>query len=69
MTEARDMFNKDSTTELPPYAYDMRPEVEWPMRKKDGAGSASVSPACPRALGAMEGPPAHTARPSAPAAP
>ena len=37
MTEARDMFNKDSTTELPPYAYDMRPEVEWPMRKKDGA--------------------------------
>jgi predicted aldo/keto reductase-like oxidoreductase len=34
LTEARDMFKSGSEYPLPPYAYDMRPEVEWPLRPK-----------------------------------
>jgi predicted aldo/keto reductase-like oxidoreductase len=34
LTEAREMFKTGSATPLPPYAYDMRPETEWPRKPK-----------------------------------
>lgn len=35
LAEARDMFKSGSDMPLPPYAYDMRPEEEWPTRPKN----------------------------------
>ena len=35
LTEAREMLRSGSEYPLPAYAWDMRPEEEWPTRKKD----------------------------------